>query len=343
MKCTRGWVITALTTAACLTWSVKVPFRREHFRRCSSQFFGEDRASFSYNGDLTVDGRLLAEFGFRIPLEKSNHLYLLGKDRRQHVRTAAEGTFLVDSKTFDLVRLTVRHTLPPEADACETAQILDYGRVSLGGSDFLLATEGHLNVLSLNDEMENHMVYSAYHEFTGQSTLTFDAPEPSRLVSANSDPVVSVFALPPGLPFKLAFTEPIDTAVVADGDPIRAKLTTAIRASSSEILVPQGAIVSGRIVKAERLYEPNRSFVIAVKLESVVVGGTSRPFRATKDSGARRFAKSAGRLSQRVDLGPLNISQDRDVGVFEFRDAAPNYVIKSGLESNWLTLAPPTS
>jgi hypothetical protein len=213
--------------------------------------------------------------------------------------------------------------------------------VSLGGSDFLLATEGRLDILSLTDEMENHMVYSACHEFTGQSTLTFEpALEPSGSVSDQSGPAIPAFALPPGLPFKLAFTEPIDTALAAAGDPIRAKLTTAIRARSSEVLVPQGAIVSGRIMKAEHLYKQNKSFVIAVKLDSVVVGGISRPFRATSDSGARRFAKGAGRLSQRVELGPLNATQDRDAGVFEFPGAAPNYVINSGLVSNWLTLAP---
>jgi hypothetical protein len=303
--------------------------------------FGEDRASFSYDGDLTVDGRLIAEFGFRIPLEKSNYVYLFGRDRSGHARAGAEGTFLVDPKTFDLVRLTVRHTLPLEADACETSQTFDYGRVSLGGSDFLLATEGRLDILSPTDDMENHMVYSACHEFTGQSTLTFEPPlEPSGSTSDKSDPAIHVFALPPGLPFKLAFIEPINTAVAAAGDPIRAKLTTAIRARSSGVVVPEGAIVSGRIMKAARLYGQNKSFLLAVKLESVVVGGTSRPFSVTPDSGARRFTKGAGLLTQRVDLGPLNVGQDRDVGVFEFRDAAPNYVIKSGFVSSWLTVAP---
>jgi hypothetical protein len=299
--------------------------------------FGEDRATFSYNGDLTVDGRLLAEFGFRIPLEKSNYLYLFGPNRSQQVRAAGEGTFLADWKTFDLVRLTIRHALPPQADACETSQTLDYGRVRIAGSDFLLATEGRLNISSLADEMENHMVYSACHEFTGQSTLTFEPPlEPSQ---GQSDPVITAFALPPGLSFKLVFTEPIDTAVAAAGDPIRAKLTSAIR-RSSQVLVPEGAIVSGRIVKAERLYGKDRSFVLVVKLDSVVVGGISRPFAGTRDSGARRFAKGSGRISQRVELGPLNTKQDREVGIFEFPGAAPSYVIKSGLASNWLTLAP---
>jgi hypothetical protein len=303
--------------------------------------FGEDRASFSYNGDLTVDGRARAEFGFRIPLEKSNYLYLFGKDRSQQVRAPVEGTLLVDWKTFDLVRLTVRHALPPEADACETSQTLDYGRVSLGGSDFLLATEARLNILSHADEMENHMVFSACHEFRGQSTLTFEPPlEPSGSVSDKGAPVVPLFALPPGLPLKVAFIEPIDTAAAAAGDPIRAKLAAAIRARSNEVLVPQGAIVSCRIVKAERLYGQNKSFVLAVKLESVVVGGISQPVKAAPDSGARRFTKGTGRLTQRIDLGPLNTKEDRDSGVFEFPGAAPNYVIKSGMVSNWLTLGP---
>jgi hypothetical protein len=303
--------------------------------------FGEDRASFSYNGDLAVDGRALAEFGFRIPLEKSSYLYLFGSERLQHVRTGAEGTFLVDSKTLDLLRLTVRHALPPEADACETSQIFDYGRVSLAGSDFLLATEARLDILSLADEMENHMAYSACHEFTGQSTLTFDPPpEPSGSVSGRSDAVIPVSALPLGLAVKLAFTEPIDTAAAAAGDPVRAKLTAAIRTRSNEVLVPQGAIVSCRIVKAERFYGQNRSFVLAVKLESVVVGGISRPIAATPDSGARRFTKGADRLTQRIDLGPLNTTQDRGTSVFEFPGAAANYVIKSGMVSNWLTLGP---
>ena len=303
--------------------------------------FGEDRATFSYNGDLTVDGRLLAEFGFRIPLEKSNYLYLFGNDRRQQVRAAAEGTFLVDWKTFDLVRLRVRHALPPEADACETSQVLDYGRVSLGGGDFLLATEGRLNILSLTDEMENHMVYSACHEFTGESTLTFDPPlEPSRSGSDKSDPVIPALALPSGLPFRLAFLDRIDTTVAAAGDSIRAKLTAPIRARSSEVLVPEGAIVLARIVKARHLYGRDKSFVLEVKLEWAVAGGMSRPIRAMPDSGVRRFAKGAGRLSQRVELGPLNTTQDRETDVFEFPGAAPNYVIKSGLVSNWMTLGP---
>jgi hypothetical protein len=303
--------------------------------------FGEDRATFSYNGDITENGRQLSEFGFQVPLEKSNYVYSFGNNRTETVRTAAEGTFLADSNTFDLVRLTIHRALPPNTDACETAETFDYQQVSLGGSSFLLARKGLLDILSPGDEMENHMDYSACREFTGQSTLTFDTPsQPSGSISATSDPAAAAFALPPGQPFKLAFTEPIDTAVVAAGDPIRAKLTTAILSRSAQVLVPNGAIVLCRIMKAEHLYGNDKAFVLGVKVESIMVGGTSLPLKAAPDSGARRFTKGEGRLTQRIDLGPLVVIQDLEVAVFEFPFAHPKDVIKSGMISSWLTLAP---
>jgi len=310
------------------------------FSALLAAIFGEGRASFSYNGNRTVDGRVLAEFAFRVPLEKSNYLYFFSNNRRS-VRTPMEGTVLVDSKTFDLVRLAIHRTLPSEADACATSQTLDYGRVSFGDNDFLLVKESRLDILSPNDEMENHIVYSACHEFSGESTLNFDPPvESNPSFSGGGDAGAPRLAMPPDLPFQLVFLDPIETAVAAVGDPIRAKLAAAIRSSSSEVLVPAGAMVLCRIMKAQRNYGRNASFELAVKVESVVVGGKPEHFRAAPDSGFRRFAKSAGRLRQRVNLGRLSVTGDRDTEVFEFLDASPKYVIKSGMVSNWLTLSP---
>jgi hypothetical protein len=310
------------------------------FSTLLTSIFEKDKASFSYNGERTVDGRVLAEFAYLVPLEKSNYLYLFANNRRA-VRTSMEGTILVDSKTFDLVRLMIHRTLPAEADACATSQTLDYRRVSFGDSDFVLVKEGRLDILSLYDERENHIGYSACHEFTGESTLTFNPPaESSPSVSGNGDPTAPGIALPPDLRFQLVFLDPIDTAVAAAGDPIRARLAAAIRAPSSEVLVPASAMVLCRITKARRTYGRNTSFELDVKVESVVVGGKSQPFEAAPDSGFRTFPKGAGRLKQRVNLGRVSVTEDRGAKVFEFLDASPKYIIKSGLVSNWLSLAP---
>jgi hypothetical protein len=90
--------------------------------------FGGDLASFSYNGDRTVNGRLVSEFGFRVPLEKSNYVYRFGNERTE-VLTAYDGTFLADPKTLNLVRLVVRQSLPSETGACESTHTLDYSGV----------------------------------------------------------------------------------------------------------------------------------------------------------------------------------------------------------------------
>lgn len=80
-----------------------------------------------------------------------------------------------------------------------------------------------MDILSPNDEMENHIVYSACHEFTGESTLSFEPPAASSpSVSGEGDAKTPGLALPPNLPFQLVFLDPIETAVAAVGDPIRA-------------------------------------------------------------------------------------------------------------------------
>jgi hypothetical protein len=79
-----------------------------------SSIFSGSAASFSYNGDVVAGDSRLVEFGFQVPREKSNYLF---GNRRAHVTTAYEGTFLVDPKTGDLTRLVVRTSSFPRLDA----------------------------------------------------------------------------------------------------------------------------------------------------------------------------------------------------------------------------------
>ena len=51
------------------------------------------------------------------------------------------------------------------------------------------------------------------------------------------------------------------------------------------------------------------------------------------------FPKSKGKLPTRVEIGSLGSVQDTNAGRFEFSETSPTYVIKSGLESNWVTLS----
>lgn len=310
------------------------------FRSFLSSIFGGSSATFSYNGDQTVDGRTLAEFGYRVPREMSNYVF---GNRRKDVITAYEGTILVDPKTSDLVRLIVATSqLPREVGSCQATTTLDYARVRLNEADFMLPTDARLEILNIDGtEKQNRTVYSGCHEFLGKSRLSFDAPAPEPgPPDSSAAPTAHAFALPPGRRFTIQLAQSINTASAAAGDPVRAKLTTAIRDESSKVLVPAGAAVTVRIVKMQHFYgDSSSSLLLGVKLETVEVGGTSQPLAATLDANSSRFAQDKG-LGKHVYLGSLDSLEDRTAGVFEFQDAKANYVVKNGLESTWVTLAP---
>jgi hypothetical protein len=330
------------------------------FRSFLSSIFGGSAASFSYNGETAVDGRTLAEFGFQVPQEKSGYVF---GNRREHVVTGYEGTFLADPKTGDLVRLMVRtSSLPADTGACEATTTLEYMRVRLNDAEFLLPRQADLDILQTDgSNMRNRTAYSSCHEFRGESAMKFDQPAPQSTAAAVSKgPTPSTSTLPGGLPFKLVFTQAIDTDAAAAGDRIRARLGSPIRAvSSKEVLIPEGAEVTARIVRLEHFPGPPFSVTMEVKLETVSVGGMPVPFKSVMAQqlvdapekqkaeesrpvmlgGAKMGMPSPEREPQpRIQLGSL--TDDPSVGVFEYRDVKPNFVVKSGLETKWKTAAP---
>jgi hypothetical protein len=291
--------------------------------------FRDDEAAFSYKGEIAEAGRKLADFEFRVPLKSSHYLYSGAGNR---VTTGYYGDVLVDPESADLVRLTV-HTeaLPAETGSCNASTTLDYSRVRLNGVEFLLPNRGQLQILDANGmDLRNSTIYSGCHEFLGESTLRFDAgPEPGAGKGA-----AAVNELPGGLPFTIALSSSIDQTAAAAGEKIGAKLTTAIRDSKGQTLVPKGAAVTARIVQIRRFYVPEPSLRLVLTLETVDIAGAPRPLAAVPDTRAPAFnAKGA---SQSI-YDPVTLDdQDPQAAVFVFWEKG-NFVA-SGFESQWLTV-----
>jgi hypothetical protein len=326
------------------------------FASMLASIFGNGAATFSYNGDNTVGGRGLSEFGFRIPLEKSQYMYVVGRGLGRQEAMAYSGTILADSETADLVRLALRTSQPPaDTGACEISQTLDYGRVKLNGADFLLPAKVLVSVIHTDGtEADNQIQFSACHEYHSDVKVTYDSSGEAQLSGPPEKTPAGSLGLPPGLPFKVVFLDRIDTATAAAGDLIRGRLKTAIRDESGEILVAEGTPVTGRILRLKRLYNqsPRRtgkgqniaeppSLILDVKLEAIEIAGVFHPLKAAFDSGLRRQMKQSGPLTSRVDIGSLDDTQDRDddnqIGTFEFHDSSAKPVVKPGLESSWAT------
>jgi hypothetical protein len=320
------------------------------FSSMLAAIFGGEASRFSYLGDNVVNSRTLSEFEFHVPAERSKYSYVYGEGHRQQVAVAYSGKVMIDPESAALVRLVVRtEALPAETGACEVTHVLDYAATPPGnGIDLLLPSAARVSVIHSDaTEAENHIHFSACREFRGQSALRFGvSSEPGRVSAVKEQ----WSGIPSGLPFSVTFTDPIDTAGAAAGDSIRGRLKTGIRDRSSKAVVPDGAAVTGRIVGIRRYYPPphqsghsatasqgSPSLEIQIRLETVEIDGTSQPLHAAFDSGARRFSKSAGPIPVRIDIGSLDAARDAAAGVFVFWGTGADYVVKSGLESKWVT------
>jgi hypothetical protein len=305
-----------------------------------SGIFSNEAVRFTYNGEITQDGRPFPEFGFHVPYEKSH--YFIGFADHRAV-TGYDGTFLVNPQTADIVRLTIRTSqLPAESGACYSSTTLDYARIRLQGAEFFLPSLSVMRIFSRDGSVaENHIVYSNCHEFLGESTLTFDPPANVPGGEQRPGSASQVFVIPPKLRFRVALTQGIDTATAAAGDSIKAKLVTPIR-DRRKVLVPIGAAITGRIVHIRQFYASSPSVSLVFKLETVDVAGVAMQLAATPDTAVSFQKSKPGTLQRRIELGALRSLEERSAAL-DFRNVRLPYLIGSGVESTWITTTPTTA
>ena len=300
-----------------------------------NDIFRTHEATFTYLGDTTENGRTSSEFGFSVPRQHSLYTF---SDGKRSVIVGYSGSFHVDPATGDLLRLTFRtDRLYPQTSACYLSNVLEYRRVTIAGSDFLLPSESVLHALSLNGlESENQTAFSNCHQFSGESTISFGPP--LEIVARERPTGSQNLGIRARVSFTVALTQGIDTATAAAGDPVTGVLTTPLR-ESRKVSIPAGAPVQGRIVEIRQFYGPTSSVRLRFRLESVEEGGIWLRLSATPYDGDRIPKARSGRLQRRMKLGTLPVAQDR-AAEFVFQTAGQRYLVASGLESTWITAAP---
>jgi hypothetical protein len=310
--------------------------------------FRSDNADFSFAGEISDAGRRLMEYRYRVPLEASHYFF---RSAGQSITTAYDGSVLADPETAELIRLTVRTShMPPDTGTCEALTTMSYTRFQLNGSDFLLPSETLLHINNLNGvETENRTVSAGCHEFLGESTLKFDAPPDAP--AAKAEAARGETTIPAGLGFGLALAEDIRVATAAAGDTVKAALTTDLRDESKKVLVPKHTQALCRILRIRRYYYGRDAFKpgmqvpfhrveLLLRLESVTLREGQRPVFAKLTAATDGSRRPPGKLQTRpMELGQLN-AMGRNQWFLRFERVADDHVIKSGLASNWVTVAP---
>jgi hypothetical protein len=292
---------------------------------------------FVFEGEKTVDRRRLLEYSFNISEEQSHYQV---KAVGQWLITGYTGTLLVDPVTAELVRLSVRtEELPRATNSCEVDTTLDYGMVRLGAEEYLLPTLTHERFINQDgSEAENTITFAACREFRGESTVSFGgSPEGAegRRQAAGPSPL----DLPSGLAITVELTSTIQVDQAAAGDRITGRLAAPIRNAQEKMLVPEGAVLEGRLMRVETRYGHPNDVGIAFRWETLEVDGVKAPLWITPDWQTKVQSKAQpGELRPRPMVFELPRPGEGQYATLHF--SGEHVVVKSGQLSSWFTVKP---
>jgi hypothetical protein len=118
------------------------------FALYSTNLFRGKAAMFTYTGESRVNGRSVARYEFRVPLERSRFEVRVGT---RIAVVAYAGHFLADLLTGDVVRLEVHgEDLPPELSLSQLSHVFEYRRVRIGDAEPLLTRRAEMSTLGVS-------------------------------------------------------------------------------------------------------------------------------------------------------------------------------------------------
>lgn len=292
-------------------------------------------------------GRRVFEYHFRTPIESSRYRIKVGGEWRF---TANSGSFDIDAATADLTHFVIEtDVLPAEAKMCQARTAIIYQHLHIGDGDFLIPIESEFQTVDPDaSRTKSVIIFSACHEYTAQSSISFGDDSPAVVKSSAAN--AKAGAMPAGVSISLRLAAPIDTSTAAAGDVVFATVAKAVGSpGSKEILIPKDARVRGRISEMRRFIKPPR-FQIGIMFDTVKLHGLETPVTLALDPGTKVdepyafFNRASALPSNSVawarrsrDLSiPLFKAHD-DGGVFIFVVDQPRYVVPAGYESKWIT------
>ncbi|MEP7354794.1 MAG: hypothetical protein ABI824_16315 [Acidobacteriota bacterium] len=246
-------------------------------------FYGE-AARFTYQGESAVNNRPAIRHNFVVPKEASG-FHVQRKDI--DVTVGFHGAIYTDPTSSELMRLVaVAEGLPGELGLTEATDSVDYGRVSLGGGNFLLPLSSESIATGAKTLDRSNVQFTKCARFSGESRIILDADEEGAQTTSTIHREVT---LPKDATVQLAIGE-ISLETGAVGDSVKATLISDIK-RGKEILVPKGATAIGRITKLSRYPSQYR---LGVKFQQLTWPGGS----------ARLNAKLASVKAGKAELDP---------------------------------------
>lgn len=283
--------------------------------------FGDRTPDFAFEGETSARGRSAFEYSFHVPTVESHYSF---KHLGHSVITGYTGSLLVDARTSDLLRFTVRtDELPAETASCESDLTLDYSTVRLNDADFLLPIAARQQIVAHDgSESENSYSFSNCRDFQADSSIDFErrhAAAPAQLDSPATSP-----EWPGGLPVTIELSAAIDLSTAAAGDVIQGRLAKELVNPRAGTTLPAGTRVKGRLMRVETRHVPSLLVTVALQWESLDLNGRSVPLVLASDRVVQKGAQFQLPPAGELRWWTLNYPTDHQL-------------IEPGLRTQWLT------
>jgi hypothetical protein len=145
--------------------------------------FDEDTSAlFKFHSNASLTGFSTSIYDFAVSGDKSDWRISAGS---QMILPAYTGKIWIDRKSGNVVRIEMKAVdIPPSFPFQRVEAEVDYGPVELPtGRYFLPARAENMSCNDPKSCSRNVIEFRNYHKYTGESTISYDAPEPEPPVS----------------------------------------------------------------------------------------------------------------------------------------------------------------
>ena len=286
--------------------------------------FLSNTSVIQYFGNEEIAGRPVARYDFRVPEVWSGYQI---RANGASAKVGTFGSFWIDPASLELVRLEVQaNEIPAELGIERNVTIIDYAQMRIGDSGVLLPQAAKLVMMLLSGEVRrNDIQFSHCREYHAESSIRFDMPDTPAPASA---PPLRQVDLPAGLRVSIELETSIDSTTAHVGDPLRGHVANDVRRKDKTIIIPNGAIATGRIRGLARSPSPEAACDLTIELAELEWENTSAEF----------YGELLTPSSAAAATGEVHALQIPGTGVLHM--TGTRFHIAPGFRMNWRTLEP---
>jgi hypothetical protein len=302
-----------------------------------ADIFVNGRGHYFYKGARIGSGGKEILFEYSIPRKVSHYSAATVTERGV---MGYHGRFTVDAASGELLTLeVVAEDIPRSVAACNLSLLIRYQTLPVNGKLLRIPQAARMTLEHAgHDTIVTNMHYSGCHEFVGESVIHFESFSATtrQEKETESGPVRE---LPSGLHLKLRLASPVTSEDSWTGDPVRAIVISAVRSKSGQTVVPQGALVTGRVVQLEHDLDRNPSWTVVLRFDRIRTdSGAYKTALRPKSRFTASLPPSRQSRPDGIELGAFTPKAPRGSGGFQF--SGDHLKLDGRFVSDWETMRP---